>query len=222
MLKWYKKLLLTDLENMHSKDRIDNNGYDYVDLGLPSGTLWAKMNVGANKPTDYGLYFQWGDTIGYTADQVGTGDRQKKYASDRSDCKWYSGGAFIKYIHPGESLHLEDDGANVNMGGDWHIPTPTQIKELIVNTTSVWTTLDDVNGILFTSKKDITKSIFIPASGSALNGLIQDIGSEGNVWSSMLDEDCTNGSQHLYFYEEDTYIGYCSRIYGLPIRGVIG
>ena len=41
----------------------NNNGYDYVDLGLPSGTLWATMNVGASKPSDYGLYFQWGDTI---------------------------------------------------------------------------------------------------------------------------------------------------------------
>ena len=53
------------------------NGYDYVDLGLPSGTLWATMNVGASKPSDAGLYFQWGDTQGYTADQVGTGDGKK-------------------------------------------------------------------------------------------------------------------------------------------------
>lgn len=207
---------------MQSKDRINNNGFEYVDLGLPTGTLWATMNVGASKPSEAGLYFQWGDIRGYIADQVGKGDGQKKFASDRNDCKWYSGGSFTKYIHPGESLHLEDDGANVIMGGDWHIPTPTQIKELLESTISTKTTLDGVNGMKFTSKKDRTKSIFIPASGSALNGLVQDIGSEGNVWSSMLDEDCTNGSQHLCFYAEDTYIDYCSRIYGLPIRGVIG
>lgn len=41
------------------------NGYEYVDLGLPSGTLWAKMNVGAESETDYGLYFAWGETQGY-------------------------------------------------------------------------------------------------------------------------------------------------------------
>ena len=50
---------------------INNNGYDYVDLELPSGTKWATMNVGASKASDVGLYFQWGDTSGYTADQVG-------------------------------------------------------------------------------------------------------------------------------------------------------
>jgi len=39
--------------------------YEYVDLGLPSGTLWAKCNIGANSETDYGLYFAWGETQGY-------------------------------------------------------------------------------------------------------------------------------------------------------------
>ena len=43
---------------------INNNGYEYVDLGLPSGTLWAACNVGASKPSDDGQYFQWGDTQG--------------------------------------------------------------------------------------------------------------------------------------------------------------
>ena len=50
---------------------IDSNGHDYVDLGLPSGTLWATCNVGASKPTDYGSYFQWGDTQGYKDSLVG-------------------------------------------------------------------------------------------------------------------------------------------------------
>ena len=38
------------------------NGHEYVDLGLPSGTLWATCNVGASKPEDYGDYFAWGET----------------------------------------------------------------------------------------------------------------------------------------------------------------
>ena len=50
---------------------INSNGFDYVDLGLPSGTLWATQNVGASKPSDYGLYFQWGDSKGYTKKQLG-------------------------------------------------------------------------------------------------------------------------------------------------------
>lgn len=53
---------------------INANGHEYVDLGLPSGTLWANMNVGANSETDNGLYFAWGETTGYTADQIGSGE----------------------------------------------------------------------------------------------------------------------------------------------------
>lgn len=71
-------------------DKIDNiesvlpkydptNGHEYVDLGLPSGTLWATCNVGAESENDVGLYFQWGDTQGYTADQVGSGEGQKEF-----------------------------------------------------------------------------------------------------------------------------------------------
>ena len=70
------------------KENFDNNGYSYVDLGLPSGTLWATCNVGASKPSDAGLYFQWGDTQGYTADQIGTGSEKKEFSTDWRDCKW--------------------------------------------------------------------------------------------------------------------------------------
>ena len=72
----------------NTENTANNNGYDYVDLGLPSGTLWATMNVGASKPSDYGQYFQWGDTQGYTADQIGTSEGKKEFASDWSDYKW--------------------------------------------------------------------------------------------------------------------------------------
>ena len=98
------------------------NGHDYVDLDLPSGTLWATMNVGASKPSDAGFYFQWGDTQGYTADQVGLGEGQKKFASDWSDYKFGVYPNFSKYNTVGATLELADDAANVNMGGDWHMP----------------------------------------------------------------------------------------------------
>ena len=160
-----------------SKD-INNNGFDYVDLGLPSGTLWATMNVGASNPSDAGLYFQWGDTVGYSKDQVGK-DKQFNW----SDYKWGTSSNFTKYTTTGATLELEDDAAHVNMGGDWHMPTPEQIQELIDNTTQKTTTL----GITFTSKNDILKpSIFIPSAGLANNGKVQNIGTYGYVWSSML------------------------------------
>ena len=202
---------------------INNNGFDYVDLGLPSGTLWATMNVGASKPSDAGLYFQWGDTVGYTADQVGTGDGKKKFAW--SDYKWNPSGdgqTFTKYTTTGATLDLEDDAAHANMGGSWHMPTPDQIKELTANTTSTWTAQDGVNGRLFTSKKDPSKSIFIPAAGGAWDGSVQISGDGGYVWSSMLYTVNVVGGQGLYFDSGGVFLLGDFRYGGLSVRGVIG
>ena len=203
---------------------INNNGYDYVDLDLPSGTLWATKNVGASSPSDYGLYFQWGDTQGYTADQVGTGEGQKKFASDESDYKFGVYPNYTKYTTKGATLDLEDDAVHANMGGDWHMPTPTQISELIntANTTSTWETQDGVNGRLFTSKKDGTKSIFIPAAGFAWDGSVQDSGDNGYVWSSMLNAGYVNLGQYLFFVSGYVYLININRCNGLSVRGVVG
>ena len=199
------------------------NGHDYVDLGLPSGTLWATMNVGASKPSDYGLFFQWGDTVGYTADQVGKGEGQKKFAW--ADYKWNPSGdgkTFTKYTTTGATLDLEDDAAHVHMGGDWHMPTPKQIQELIDNTTSEWTTQDSINGRLFTSKTDPSKSIFIPAAGNAWDGSVNDRGSGGNVWSSMLSSSYVYYGHYLRFYSGNVYLDNYNRSDGFSVRGVLG
>ena len=204
------------------KDRgINNNGYDYVDLSLPSSTLWATCNVGADKPLDYGLYFQWGDTKGYTKDQVGK-DKQFNWHS----YKWYNDDGsiiFSKYTTTGESLDLEDDAANANMGGDWHMPTPEQLYELHNNTTTAWTELDGVEGMTFTSKKDSSKFIFIPAAGSAWAGDTHISGVYGYVFSNMLSNREVRSGQYFCFTSKDAgiYSG-DGRCIGLPVRGVIG
>ena len=199
---------------------INNNGYDYVDLGLPSGTLWATMNVGANKPSEYGLYFQWGETQGYAKDQV---EKDKHFYNHFhcNDYKWHSEGTFTKYNTKGSKLELEDDAAHANMGGDWHMPTPTQIQELIDNTTSKWIKYDGVKGVAFTSKDDTSKSIFIPAAGSAWNGLVYDGGIYGHVWSSMLNSYDFNYGNHLIFCSDDIYVGILPRDEESSVRGVI-
>ena len=198
------------------------NGYDYVDLGLPNHTLWATMNVGAIKPSDAGLYFQWGDAQGYSADQVGTGEGQKKFASDESDYKFGVYPNYSKYTIPGTALDLEDDAAHANMGGDWHMPTPNQIWELMHNTISSWTTQDGVNGRLFTSKKDGTKSIFIPAAGSAWGGSVHGSGDNGGVWSSVLYTGYVSGGQDLFFDSGDADLSGYTRVGGFSVRGVVG
>ena len=199
---------------------INNNGFEYVDLELPSGTLWATCNVGASKPSDYGLYFQWGDTQGYTKDQVGK-DKQFTW----NDYKFSINGSntdYSKYANDGEVLELEDDAARSNMGGNWHMPSPKQIQELIDNTTSTWEEMDGVKGRLFTSIKDASKSIFIPAAGDAWDGSVGDIGIYGFIWSSARHTYYT-GSQGLDFDSEGTSLyGSGSRYNGVSARGVIG
>ena len=184
--------------------------------------------MGARKSSDYGLYFQWGDTSGYTANQIGTGEGQKKFARDWSDYKWHLSGsidennlAFKKYTTTGATLELEDDAANANMGGDWHMPTRTQIKELTVNTTSTWATQDGVNGRLFTSKKN-SKSIFIPAAGLAWDGSVSNSGRYCHVWSSMLDTDMVFYGQYLKFNSRSVYLDRIYRSDGCSVRGVLG
>ena len=206
---------------------INNNGFDYVDLELPSGTLWATMNVGANKSSDAGLYFQWGDTKGYVADQVG---KDKEFTW--KDYKWYLSGSystddiplkFKKYTKPGDKLDLEDDAAHVNMNGDWHMPTQEQIEELLENTTNKWTKQDNVNGVLFISKKDASKSIFIPAVGYAADGLTHGVGRFGFVWAGVLNSKHNDSGQEFGFISFGVNLyTYLSRCCGLSVRGVIG
>ena len=99
---------------------------EFVDLGLPSGTLWATCNVGATSPEQAGLYFVWGETTGYTAEQVASGVRAFKSGS-------------YKAASISADLTLEQDAAHVNLGGDWRMPTKDEWRELIDNCNVVWT-----------------------------------------------------------------------------------
>ena len=111
----------------------DYNGKAYVDLGLTSSTKWAKMNVGASSEKDAGLYFAWGETTGYTANQVGT---DKNFSWSDYTLTEDSGSTMTKYNATDGKTHLEltDDAAAVNMGGDWHMPNRAQCIELFKET----------------------------------------------------------------------------------------
>lgn len=202
--------------------KINNNGYNYVDLGLPSGTLWATSNVGASEPTESGLYFQWGDTVGYYKDQIGKGEGQKNFEDDWSDYRWGVSPLFTKYKTPGALLRLSDDAARAIMGGYWHIPSPEQIKELADNTKYEWSTKNGVNGILFTSKKDDTKSIFIPATGYAQSGKVRSDKDIVFLQTSKLKQTSIYCCGYAQFKNDYTYFGGTYRLNGLQIRAVIG
>jgi len=150
-------------------------GVEAVDLGLPSGTKWANMNVGATAPEDYGLYFAWGETMGYTSD---TSDG---HSFDWENYKWCngSGKTLTKYCTTSDYgtvdnkmvLDLEDDAAYLNWGDKWRMPTITEIQELLDNTTSEWTTQNGVYGRKFTSKSN-GNAVFLPAAGYRYGSLI--------------------------------------------------
>ena len=122
------------------------NGYNYVDLGLTSGALWATCNLGADKPEEYGDYFAWGEL-------------KHKYRYEMNN---YVGNASGKYdVY--NILELEDDVVYKKMGGAWHIPSPAEINELKDECEWTWTSINNVNG--YEVKGPNGNTIFLPAAG---------------------------------------------------------
>ena len=107
------------------------NGQLYVDLGLPSGLKWAKCNVGAEKETDYGYYFMWGDIEDKSYDECSW--ESYKYCNWSYDTltKYNTFPLFGEKPDDKTKLDSEDDAARVHMGSDWRMPTRTEIQELL-------------------------------------------------------------------------------------------
>ena len=164
------------------------NGHEYVDLGLPSGTLWATCNVGANAPEEYGDYFAWGET---QPKEVYTWYTYQ-YCMDGSSTSLtkYCNNAYLGYSGFTDNLTTllpEDDAATANWGNGWRMPTKEEWLELFYNTTNIWTTQNGVNGRLFTAPNG--NRVFLPATGYRCNGDLNYAGSDGNYWSNSLDTD---------------------------------
>ena len=188
--------------------------YKAIDLGLPSGTKWANMNVGAESPEGYGGYYAWGET-----------EPNKATAYTQSNYKWYdsSTSGMSKYNNTDGKMTLElaDDAANIVMGGDWHMPTSVQCAELLNNTTSSWTT--DYNGtgvagMIFTSRNG--NSIFFPAAGVVGDGGSGGRGMWFRLWSSSRDSDSWN-ARSMSGGSGGCNLGYNKRCGGRPVRGVL-
>ena len=175
------------------------NGHDYVDLGLPSGTKWATINVGATSETDYGNYYQYGKG----ADDYSVTSGQSNYSGTENP------------------LAASADTATQVWGGSWHIPTYTQLNELNNNTTYEWVTNfngSGVNGGKFTATDGSGNYIFIPAAGNYSYGQLNGLGTGGGVWSSTPDE----YTSARCFYIKSKNIGISSRLSGYSVRGVVG
>ena len=190
------------LDNIH-------NGYEYIDLGLPSGTLWASCNVGAESPEEYGDYFAWGET---TTKSDYSSSTSVTYGLSISELE--SRGI----IGSDGNLPAEYDAATANWGGSWRMPTLDEMKELIDNCTWTWTTQNGVNGYEVTGPNG--NSIFLPAAGYRLDTSLHSAGSIGYYWSATPYSD-SNRTYGFYFDSNNYNWSIISRSYGRTIRPVI-
>ena len=219
--KAYDKGIKDGLEKQRKTNVAQTDSHDYVEIG---GVKWATKNVGANVITDNGLYFQWGDTQGYTIQQVGEETGQKAFTW--ADYKYGDGinFTFTKYNETdGKTvLDSEDDAVTAAWGGNWRMPTKEEFKALYRATTSKWTTIDGVNGRLFTDKTDSSKMLFFPATGNYGGGDVWGMGCYGCYWSRSLFTDDVDDAWYSYFSSGSVVAGDSnSRFQGFPVRGVM-
>ena len=216
------------------------DSHDCVDLGLPSGTLWATCNIGADSPEEYGDYFAWGETA--TKDVYDW--RNYKWAhweydtiSDHFyrvlDETWYKY-YYMKWTKDGfipggdgkMELDPEDDAARVNWGSNWRTPTLEQLQELVDKCNWEWTQQNGVKGCLVTGRNG--NSIFLPAAGGCSTDIYND-GKFSYYWSRSLCsprklaiEAADQGDAYILFFNcfGDQHIWYDIRYTGVPVRAV--
>lgn len=177
-----------------------------MDLGLPSGLLWATCNVGAHSPEEFGLYFSWGNTDGHVE---GSGYNFSQNVYDATPAA-----AIIR------NLSLNQDAARINLGLPWRMPTAAEFQELCDNCTSEWTTLNGVNGRIFTSNVN-GNTLFFPAAGRYDDRILDSRGSFGFYWSSTYFS-ATN-ARNLNFDNSNVLpLNSRSRRLGFSIRAVFG
>ena len=183
------KYYVDELESITFEEANDSipqfvDGYECVDLGLPSHTLWATINVGAETPEGFGNYYSWGETetediyywetYNYSDDR---GSYISKYCIDEN-----FGSLDNKTV-----LEAGDDAATAKWGNLWQMPLYEQIEELkdTCYTTIEWTFQNEVAGILVTSKVN-GNSIFLPAAGNIQGNSTSYVGEYGFYWSRSL------------------------------------
>ena len=218
------------MKDLWDKDRPNNNGSDenvfgYVDLGL--SVKWATMNVGAQKITDYGHYFAWGETS--SKDEYDW--TSYKYSeSNATKMTKYNSSSLGSVLDFKTELEYSDDAATINIGDNWRTPTLEEANELLQNCTWTWTDSykgSEVAGYIV--KSNVTgftdKSIFLPAGGHLGGKNAYDTNDKGMYWTSTLDKTSFANIKacQLYFgsggsVETMSY----DREIGMTIRAVYG
>ena len=197
------------------------NGYQYVDLGLPSGLKWARMNVGASQPAEFGDLFAWGETetyyaAGYAHSEDAVWKPGKESGYDYPSYKWCNGdyNKLTKYCTKNNFwvgtgtmdgktvLDAEDDVASVLWGGSWRMPTEEEWIELLENCNFSFTNNYNgigMSGVIITSKAEgyTKQSIFLPVAGYRV--YLRFSGSMCIYWSSTLSSNNPGDARALSF-----------------------
>lgn len=197
----------------------DPGNHAWVDLDLPSGTLWATCNVGASSPEEYGDYFAWGEATGYNSGKTDFSWSTYKWCKGSYDTLTkYCTNSYNGIVDNKTELDPEDDAATANWGSGWQIPSIEQCKELINSsyTTKIWTTENGIYGRKITSKSN-GNSVFLPAAGCCVGTSLDDAGSNGAYWSSSSYDYYAYG---MYFRLGDVGTGSYIRFCGRSVRPV--
>lgn len=205
--------------NAYSEPTGYKDGYGYVDLGLPSGLLWAYSNVGASSPIEYGNYYAWGETetketYDWETYQYCDGSEltQTKYCNDE-------GFGLNGYTDTLTTLESSDDAASVNWGSNWRMPTQGEMQELVDNCDTTWTSQNGLKGLLFTSRTN-GNSIFLPAAGYLYDNNDDGADFNGYYWTSSLDTEYTSFAKFLDFSSGVCNITGTFRNNGFSVRPV--
>ena len=197
---------------------IGGGSQEYVDLGLPSGLLWATCNVGADSPEEYGDYFAWGET--QPKNDYSWGTYQYCMGSEYTLTKYcdnsnYGYNGFTDNL---TTLLPSDDAATAQWGSGWRMPTEAECQELLNNTTHIWTTQNGVTGRLFTATNG--NSLFLPAAGARDGTSLYYAGANGDYWSSSLSTGYPYYAWGLYFGSGNCNLSNGGRACGFTVRPV--
>ena len=118
-----------------------------VDLGLPSGNLWASFNFGATNYLDNGTYYEWGELT--------------PSDGDNSTYRWGNPPTKYNATDNKRIIDLEDDIIHLTLGSTWKIPSVNDVIELQNNTTF---TRDTTNGLAIYTSKNNGNKLYFPIS----------------------------------------------------------
>ena len=193
--------LTATIKDDSGKEHYFYRGHEYIEI---CGLKWAVTNIGAEKETDSGLYFAFGETQGYTAEQVRSGERK---------------------FNENEYTNVNFDSVNAYWGGKWRMATEAEFQALLHSANHGWIYNyqgSGVNGMLFTDKTDWSKKLFFPAVGFCDYYGVNSVGYFSYYWSSSLYSNNVTYGRSLYLDNGYSSIKYNGRYIGFSVRGVIG